>query len=231
MSRDESRGVTVRNSISPSGTEHVILLNGPCADLRYKTRRGDGQFARKTPQTPDQRKTCPPPNNNMQNTTTAAEKKKALIAARDARIEAERKRAEEEKVRAEAEAAELAGLEKMEEEEKAKAEAERKAREEEAKKKAEEAKKKKAEEEKKKKAEEEKKRKAEEEKKKAELQAMRLVTPADEEALLEVLRMQGVESPVLRAGPSTEGAEPCWACRSQDKECEWREHKRQVQPT
>jgi len=157
----------------------------------------------------------------MQNTTTAAEKKKALIAARDARIEAERKRAEEEKVRAEAEAAELAELEKMEEEEKAKAEAERKAREEEAKKK--------AEEEKKKKAEEEKKKKAEEEKKKAELQAMRLVTPADEEALLEVLRMQGVESPVLRAGPSTEGAEPCWACRTRDKECEWREHKRQVQ--
>src|SRR5277367_6168776 len=149
----------------------------------------------------------------MQNTMTAAEKKKALIAARDARIEAERKRAEEEKVRAEAEAAELAELEKMEEEEKAKAEAERKAREEEAKKK----------------AEEEKKKKAEEEKKKAELQAMRLVTPADEEALLDVLRMQGVESPVLRAGPSTEGAEPCWAGRTRDKECEWREHKRQVQ--
>src|SRR5277367_1840621 len=150
----------------------------------------------------------------MQNTMTAAEKKQALIAARDARIEAERKRAEEEKVRAEAEAAELAELEKMEEEEKAKAEAERKAREEEAKKK----------------AEEEAKKKAEEEaKKKAELEAMRLVTPADKEALLEVLRMQGVESPVLRAGPSTEGAEPCWACRKRDKECEWREHKRQVQ--
>ena len=144
----------------------------------------------------------------MQNTMTAAEKKQALITARDARIEAERKRAEEEKVRAEAEAAELAELEKMEEEEKAKAEAERKAREEEAKKKAE-----------------------EEAKKKAELEAMRLVTPADKEALLEVLRMQGVESPVLRAGPSTEGAEPCWACRKRDKECEWREHKRQVQPT
>jgi len=148
----------------------------------------------------------------MQNATTAAEKKQALIAARNARIEAERKRAEEEKVRAEAEAEELAELEKMEEEEKAKAEAERKAREEEAKKK----------------AEEEAKKIAEEEKRRAELEAMRLVTPADEEALLEVLRMQGVESPVLRAGPSTEGAEPCWACRSRDKECEWREHKRQV---
>src|SRR5271168_2738570 len=146
----------------------------------------------------------------MQNATTAAEKKQALIAARNARIEAERKRAEEEKVRAEAEAEELAELEKMEEEEKAKAE--RKAREEEAKKK----------------AEEEAKKIAEEEKRRAELEAMRLVTPADEEALLEVLRMQGVESPVLRAGPSTEGASPCWACRSQDKECEWRERKRQV---
>src|SRR5271154_3871207 len=140
-----------------------------------------------------------PPNNNMQNATTAAEKKQALIAARDARIEAERKRAEEEKVRAEAEAEELAELEKMEEEEKAKAEAERKAREEEAKK------------------------KAEEEKKKAELEAMRLVTPADEEDLLVVLRMQGVEAPTLGAGPSTEGAEPCWACRKRNKECEWRE--------
>src|SRR5277367_2893005 len=104
----------------------------------------------------------------------------------------------------------------MEEEEKAKAAAERKAREEEAKKK----------------AEEEAKKKAEEEaKKKAELEAMRLVTPADEEALLEVLHLQGVESPVLRAGPSTEGAEQCWACRKRDKECEWREHKRQVKPT
>src|SRR5277367_2847979 len=79
--------------------------------------------------------------------------------------------------------------------------------------------------------EEEAKKKAEEEKKKAELEAMRLVTPADEEALLEVLRMQGVESLILRAGPSTEGAEPCWACRKRDKECEWREHKRQVKPT
>src|SRR5271156_2782273 len=175
----------------------------------------------KTPKRQTTGKLAHPLNNNMQNTMTAAEKKQALIAPRDARIEAERKRGEEEKVRAEAEAAELAELEKMEEEEKAKAEAERKAREEEAKKK--------AEEEKKKKAEEEKKKKAEEEKKKAELQAMRLVTPADEEALLEVLRMQGVESPVLRAGPSTEGAEPCWACRKRDKECEWREHKRQVQ--
>ena len=101
-------------------------------------------------------------------------------------------------MRAAAEAMELAELEKMEEEEKAKAEAERKAREEEAKKK----------------AEEEAKKKAEEEKKKAELEAMRLVTPADEEALLEVLRMQGVESPILQAGPSTEGAERCWACLS-----------------
>src|SRR5271156_6349666 len=161
----------------------------------------------KTPKRQTTGKLAHPLNNNMQNTMTAAEKKQALIAARDARIEPERKRAEEEKVRAEAEAAELAELEKMEEEEKAKAEAERKAREEEAKK------------------------KAEEEKKKAELEAMRLVTPADEEALLEVLRMQGVESPVLRAGPSTEGAEPCWACRKRDKECDWRENKRQVKPT
>src|SRR5277367_64540 len=203
----KSRGVTVRNSISPSGTEHVILLNGPCADLRYKTRQGDGQSASKPPKR-NNRKTCSPPQQTkMQNTTTAAEKKQALIAARDARIEAERQRAEEEKVRAEAEAVELAELEKMEEEEKAKAEAEKK-------------------------AEEEAKKKAEEEKKKkAELEAMRLVTPADEEALLEVLRMQGVESPVLRAGPSTEGAEPCWACRKRDKECEWRENKRQVQTT
>src|SRR5277367_4844389 len=159
------------------------------------------------PQKQHNRRTCSlPQQTTMQNITTAAEKKKALIAARDARIEAERQRAEEEKVRAEAEAVELAELEKMEEEEKAKAEAERKAREEEAKK------------------------KAEEEKKKAELEAMRLVTPADEEALLEGLRIQGVESPILRAGPSTEGVEPCWACRKRDKECEWRENKRQVKP-
>src|SRR5271156_2178313 len=197
----KSRGVTVRNSISPSGTEHVILLNGPCADLRYKTRQGDGQSASKPPKR-NNRKTCSPPQQTtMQNTTTAAEKRKALIAARDAWIEAERQRAEEEKVRAAAEAMELAELEKMEEEEKAKAEAERKAREEEAKKKA-------------------------EEKKKAELEAMRLVTPADEEDLLAVLRMQGVEAPTLGAGPSTEGAEPCWACRKRHKECEWRENKR-----
>src|SRR5277367_2482370 len=99
MSRDESRGVTVRNSISPSGTEHVILLNGPCADLRYKTRRGDGQSAHKTPKRQTTEKLAHP-FNNMQNTMTAAEKKQALIAARDARIEAERKRGEEEKVRA-----------------------------------------------------------------------------------------------------------------------------------
>src|SRR5271168_2868951 len=197
----KSRGVTVRNSITPSGTEHVILLNGPCADLRYKTRQGDGQSASKPPKRNNRKTWSPPQQTNMQNTTTAAEKKKALIAARDARIEAERQRAEAEKVRAEAEAAELAELEKREEEEKAKAEAERKAREEEAKK------------------------KAEEEKKKAELEAMRLVTPADEEDLLAVLRMQGVEAPTLGAGPSTEGAEPCWACRKRNKECEWRENK------
>src|SRR5271168_18745 len=178
------------------------------------TKRGEGtENPHVNPPNARQReKLAHPPNNNMQNATTAAEKKQALIAARDARIEAERKRAEEEKVRAEAEAEELAELEKMEEEEKAKAEAERKAREEEEKAK----------------AEEEAKKIAEEEKRKAEMEAMRLVTPADEEALLEVLRMQGVESPVLRAGPSTEGAEPCWACRKRDKECEWREHKRQV---
>jgi len=61
MSRDESRGVTVRNSISPSGTEHVILLNGPCADLRYKTRRGDGQFERQTPKRQTTGKLAHPP--------------------------------------------------------------------------------------------------------------------------------------------------------------------------
>src|SRR5271168_4402900 len=62
MSRDESRGVRVRNSISPSGTEHVILLNGPCADLRYKTRRGDRQSTRKPPKHQTTGKLAHPPN-------------------------------------------------------------------------------------------------------------------------------------------------------------------------
>src|SRR5277367_3688573 len=61
MSRDESRGVTVHNSISPSGTEHVIPLNGPCADLRYKTRRGNGQSARKPPKRQTTGKLAHPP--------------------------------------------------------------------------------------------------------------------------------------------------------------------------
>src|SRR5277367_1697670 len=167
----------------------------------------------------------------MQNTTTTTEKRMALIAAQEARLEAERQRAEEEKARAAAEALELAELEKMEEEEKkAKAEAERKAREEVARKKAEEMQRTAEEEAAKKKAEEAKK-KAEEEAVKEKAQAMRLVTPADEEELVAALRRQGVEAPTLGAGPSTEGAEGCWACRKRNKECERRENKRQVKQT
>src|SRR5277367_1802705 len=49
MSRDESRGVTVRNSISPLRNGHVILLNGPCTRLWYKT-RGCGGRCETTPQ-------------------------------------------------------------------------------------------------------------------------------------------------------------------------------------
>jgi hypothetical protein len=142
----------------------------------------------------------------MQNTTTAAEKKAAILAAREARLEAERQRVEEERVREAAEAVELAELERVEEEEKkAKAEAERKAN-------------------------EEAKRKAEEAKaKEAEERVLRLVTPADEESLVEALKRQGVEVSSLGlavAGSSREGAERCWECRRRNKVCERRENKR-----
>jgi chromatin remodeling complex protein RSC6 len=137
--------------------------------------------------------------------SSATEKKALLIAARAARLEAERKRAEEEKARAEEEAAELAELERQEEDErKAKAEAERKAA-------------------------EEAKKKAEEEAKEAELRTMRLVTPADEEALVAALRRQGVDMDSLgmgAAGTSREGVERCWPCRKQNQLCEKREGKR-----
>src|SRR5277367_4933446 len=133
----KSRGVTEHNSISPSGTEHVILLNGPCADLRYKTRQSDGRCENNPLRKQTAELIGPQPQQipTMQNTTTAVEKRMALIAAREARLEAEQKRAEEEKLRAAAEAMEIAELEKQEEEE-------RKAKEEAEKKKAEEAKKK-----------------------------------------------------------------------------------------
>ena len=108
-------------------------------------------------------------------------------------------------MRAAAEAFEIAELEKQEEEE-------RKAKEE-----AEEAKKK---------AESEAKRKEEIAKK---AQAMRLVTPADEEDLVAALRRQGVEIDCLGtgvAGMSREGAERCWLCRKRNQVCEKREGKK-----
>ena len=170
-------------------------------------RGGVAEDAKQPPRKTTGKPTLPQPQQTttMQNNRTAAEKKIAMIAAREARLEAERKRAEEEKVRAAAEASEIAELEKQEEEErKAKEEAEKKAKEEVAKKK----------------AEEEAKRKAE---------ALRLVTPADEEDLVAALRRQGVEIDSLgtgEAGTSREGAERCWPCWKRDQVCEKREGKK-----
>src|SRR5271168_32123 len=168
--------------------------------VRRKTRNNPPRKTTGTTTLPN-----PTKQEQMQNTQTAEEKKTALLTAREARLEAERKRAEEEKARAAAEAFEIAELEKQgEEERKAKEEADKKAKEEEAKKK----------------AEEEAKRKAE---------ALQLVTSADEEDLVAALRRQGVEIESLGmgvAGTSREGAERCWPCWKRDQVCEKREGKK-----
>src|SRR5271168_2300584 len=68
-------------------------------------RGGTAEDAKQPPRKTTGTTTLPNPNKQeqMQNTQTAAEKKTGLLAAREARLEAERQRAEEEKARAAAE--------------------------------------------------------------------------------------------------------------------------------